>query len=142
MSMNQVTIMGRLTAKPELNFTVNGGFSVCSFNLAVDRPYRKDREKETDFFRVVAWRSTAEFVCKYFDKGDQILLTGTLRNSQYTVVGEEKPRTQTEIVAKEIYFTGSKPKPEGAASASSVHSGSGVDLEAFEEMCANEDVPF
>ena len=144
MSMNQVTLMGRLTAKPELKFTTNGGFPVCSFNLAVDRPYRKggDQKKETDFFRVVAWRSTAEFVCKYFDKGDQMLLNGTLRNNQYTPEGEEKPRTRTEIVAKEIFFTGSKPKSAEAAPESSAISKSGIDLEEFEELCADQEVPF
>ena len=143
-ALNQVNIMGRLTAKPELKFTSNGGFPVCSFTLAVDRPFRKgsEHEKETDFFRVVAWRSTAEFVCKYFDKGDQMLLTGSLRNKQYTPDGEDKPRTQTEIVAREIFFTGSKPKSAEPVPESSAQSNSGINLDEFEEMCADQDVPF
>lgn len=148
-AMNQVTIMGRLTATPELHFTKASGLPVCTFYLAVDRPYRKieaaggeEREKETDFFRVVAWRSVAEFVCKYFDKGDQMLMTGALRNSKYQVEGEDKPRIQTEIVVKEIFFTGGKPKSDEMAQDQPVKSLSGIDLAEFEDLCANEDVPF
>lgn len=109
--MNQVTIMGRLTAAPELR-TTPSGIAVCSFYLAVDRPHRKsdEKERETDFFRIVAWRNDAEFICKYFSKGDPMLLTGALRNTQYKVEGEEKPRTQTEIVVREIYYSGNKAK--------------------------------
>ena len=106
-TMNQVTLMGRLTATPELRNT-GGGIAVCSFYLAVDRPHRKsdEKERETDFFRVVAWRNDADFICKYYEKGDLMLLTGVLRTSQYQVEGEEKPRTQTEIVVREIYYSG------------------------------------
>lgn len=146
-TMNQVTVMGRLTAKPELKFTKSSGLPVCTFSLAVDRPYRKseDQEKETDFFRIVAWRSVAEFVSTYYDKGDLILLTGTLRNSRSTPEDEEKPRIQTEIVAKEIYFAGyGKVKPDSLHPNADQQTGSlsGVDLAEFEELCANEDVPF
>ncbi len=145
-AMNQVTMMGRLTAKPELKFTRSNGFPVCTFFLAVDRPFRKsdDKEKETDFFRIVAWRSVAEFVCKYFDKGDQMLLTGTLRNSKFTVEGEETPRSQTEIVVKEIFFTGynGQKKNDEMAQDTPNHTLSGVDLAEFEELCADQDVPF
>ncbi len=108
-TINQVTIMGRLTAEPELR-TTPAGINVCSFSIAVDRPYRKsdEKERETDFFRVVAWRNDADFICKYYSKGDLILLSGVLRNSQYQVEGEEKPRKQTEIVVRDIFYSGRK----------------------------------
>ena len=145
-AMNMVTIMGRLTAEPELKFTHTNGLAVCTFHLAVDRPYRKDEEKETDFFRVVAWRGIAEFVCKYFHKGDPLLLTGTLRNNKYTLEGETQPRITTEIIAKELFFTSGRKKTEpdttDGAGGTDAPSLSGVDLSEFEEICSGEDVPF
>ena len=69
--LNSIVIMGRLTAAPELKST-QSGVSVCSFNVAVDRDYAPNGEKITDFITVVAWRQTAEFVSRYFDKGQII----------------------------------------------------------------------
>ena len=70
MNLNKAIIAGRLTADPELKTTPNG-ISVCSFSVAVDRRYSKEK-KQTDFINVVAWRSTAEFITKYFSKGNSI----------------------------------------------------------------------
>ena len=79
--MNSIKITGRLVADPELKRTQNDT-PVCSFNVAVDRIYSK--EKEVDFFTVVCWRQTAEFVAKYFAKGRKILVEGEMQSRKYT----------------------------------------------------------
>ena len=78
--LNRITMTGRLVADPELRRT-QSGVSVTSFRIANDRDYGKGEEKETDFFDVVAWRSTAEFICKYFTKGRMISVDGRLQTS-------------------------------------------------------------
>lgn len=81
--MNKIFLQGRLTANPDCRQTQNG-ISMCRFTIAVDRPYKKDKEKETDFINVTAWRNTADFVARYFTKGKPILVEGSLRNNDYT----------------------------------------------------------
>ena len=66
--LNRIILQGRLTRDPELR-TTQAGISVCSFTLAVDRDFKRDGEKETDFIDIVAWRATADFVSKYFNQG-------------------------------------------------------------------------
>ena len=75
--------MGRLTADPELKQTQNG-IAYCMITVAVNRPKIKDKEQETDFISVQAWRNTAEFICKYFSKGKMIIVEGSIRNNNYT----------------------------------------------------------
>lgn len=115
--MNQIVIMGRLTADPELKETQSGK-SVTSFSVAVQRDYANEqKEYETDFIPVVAWRSTAEFVCRYFAKGQMIALTGRLQSRKYTDK-EGNNRTAYDVVADRVYFTGGKQddtKPAQAA---------------------------
>ena len=81
--MNKVILVGRLTADPEFRQT-QSGIPCCRFRIAVDRPKTKDGNQETDFIGCVAWRSTAEFVSRYFSKGKRIILEGQLRNNDYT----------------------------------------------------------
>lgn len=100
--INSVTLLGRLTAAPELKQT-GSGKSVTSFSIAVDK-YRK--EDGADFFTIVCWGGTAEFVCRYFQKGDPIAVQGRLENRSWQA-GSEK-RTVTEIIAGEVSFCGSK----------------------------------
>lgn len=77
--LNKVTIMGRLCALPELRKTASG-ISVCNARIAVERDYADGNgERETDFFDVVAWRGTADFLCGYFDKGRKVLVDGRLQ---------------------------------------------------------------
>ena len=77
--MNKVILMGRLTADPELK-TTPSGVSVASFSIAVDRRYAKQgEERQTDFINIVCWRQKAEFVCKYFVKGQLIALEGSIQ---------------------------------------------------------------
>ena len=97
--MNKVICIGRLCADPELRETPNGVF-VCSFRIAVDRP---GREKGTDFLSVAAWRERAQFVSKYFHKGDPIGVEGSLQSRTY----EDRTgarRTAVEIAAERLFF--------------------------------------
>ena len=81
--INNVTLMGRLTAAPELKQT-QSGVPVLSFCIAVDRNFQpKDGEKQADFINLVAWRNTAEFIARYFRKGDMIAVTGEIQTRKY-----------------------------------------------------------
>ncbi len=105
--LNLAIIMGRLTRDPELRETPNG-VSTATFSVAVDRDYKKDgQEKETDFFDIVAWRGTAEFICNNFAKGQMIALYGRLQKRSYEDANGTK-RTVTEVIADSVYFCGSK----------------------------------
>ena len=105
--LNSIIIMGRLTADPELR-TTSSGLSVSSFTVAVDRGYVKPgEEKKTDFIPVVAWRSTADFVSKYFRKGSMIAVQGSLQTRNYEDKNGNK-RTAFEIIADQVSFCGSK----------------------------------
>lgn len=106
--LNKVTLMGRLTKDPELRYT-QSNTAVTSFTLAVDRDYtNKDTgEKETDFIDFVAWRHTAEFVCKYFSKGRMAVVSGRLQ-VRYWEDNDGKRRKAVEVVAENVYFGDSK----------------------------------
>lgn len=105
--MNSVIIMGRLTANPELR-TTTSGVNVTTFTVAVDRDYVKAGEdRQTDFLRVIAWKSTAEFVTRYFTKGKMIAVEGSIQTRKYTdKSGTEKEAT--EIIAEKVHFCGDK----------------------------------
>lgn len=106
--LNHIVIMGRLTRDPELRHT-QSGIAVASFTVAVDRDYssRDGGEKQTDFINCVAWRSTGEFVSKYFTKGSMVVVSGRLQMRQYTDK-DGNNRTVAEIVADNVYFGESK----------------------------------
>lgn len=105
--MNSVCLLGRLTADPELRTTQNG-ISVTNFTVAVDRSYTpKGQEKQADFIPAQAWRHTAEFLCKYFRKGQRIALTGSLQTRSYTDRDGNK-RTAYEVVAEHVFSQNSR----------------------------------
>lgn len=109
---NLVVLTGRLTANPELKTTQNGA-SVCSFTIAVDRPYKSGEEKKTDFINIVAWRGTAEFITHYFTKGSLIGIEGSIQTRKY----EDKDgnnRTAFEVVANNAQFVMPKSSAEKA----------------------------
>ena len=112
--MNQIVIMGRMTRDPELRHTPNG-VAVASFTLAVDRGFspKDGGEKQTDFIDVVAWRNTAEFISKYFVKGQMAAVTGRLQIRDWTDKDGNKRRS-AEVVADNIYFTESKKSREAS----------------------------
>ena len=112
---NKIILMGRIVADPELKTTPQG-VSVCSFRIAVDRRFQqKGEEKKSDFFNVVAWRQTGEFVSRYFGKGRMILVEGELQTRPYTDKNGNQA-TWYEVNAERVSFTGEKAadKPEGA----------------------------
>lgn len=106
--LNKIVVMGRLTRDPELRWTQNGT-AVTSFSVACDRDFKSQSgEKETDFIDVVAWRTTAEFVSKYFAKGRMAVVIGRLQLRDWTDRDGNKRRA-AEIVADSVYFGDSKP---------------------------------
>lgn len=105
--INRVVLMGRLCADPEQKYT-NSGVAVTSFRIAVDRSYVKQGEqRQTDFFDVVAWRQTAEFVCRNFAKGSLIAIDGQLQSRTYQT-REGQNRTVIEVMADNVSFTGER----------------------------------
>ncbi len=106
--LNRIVIMGRLVRDPELR-TTQSGISVTSFTIAVDRDFknRDSGEKNTDFIDVVAWRQTAEFVCKYFAKGRMAVAEGRLQIRDWKDRDGNSRRT-AEVVADNVYFGDSK----------------------------------
>lgn len=130
--MNNITILGRITHDIEIRQTPNGTH-VTTFNVAVDR-YVKDGEKATDFIPVVCWRNTADFVGKYFVKGQAIAIVGSLQTRQYTDKNDKKC-TAFEVVANNVYFAGSK--SNGTAPATT------PTLSDFDEVASDDgDLPF
>ena len=115
--LNKIVIMGRLTRDPELRYT-QSQIPVASFSLAVDRDFggRDGGERQTDFIDVVAWRHTAEFVDKYFAKGDMAAVSGRLQIRDWTDKDGNKRRS-AEVVADSVYFGGSKRRETDAAPA-------------------------
>ena len=148
--MNSICLMGRLTGDPELK-TTQSGFSVTSFTVAVDRAYRsKDQERQTDFIPCTAWRQTAEFISRYFRKGQRIALQGTLQSRRYTA-NDGSQRTAFDVVVDNAFFCESKGSNAGGAP--SYDSQIPVVSEAkpafstanfgdFETILADEDLPF
>ena len=102
--LNHIVIMGRLTRDPELR-TTQAGVSVTSFTVAVDRDFggRDGGERQTDFIDCVAWRSTGEFVSKYFHKGSMMVVSGRLQSRKWQD-REGNNRTSWEINADNVYF--------------------------------------
>lgn len=148
--INVVVLMGRLTADPELKQTANGT-AVASFSIAVDRGFanKQTGERQADFINIVAWRQTAEFICKYFRKGSMIAVEGSLQSRSYEDK-EGKKRTVYEVVANNVSFTGSKAETGTGAVAPAIpfeapttafSSGSQGDFEVVSEQ-EDDDLPF
>lgn len=104
--LNRVILMGRLCADPELRQT-QSGIANCKFRIAVNRPKKQDGTQEADFISCTAWRSTAEFVCRYFSKGSMIVIEGQLRNNDYTD-GNGVKHYSMEVLADNVTFGESK----------------------------------
>ena len=111
--LNSVTIMGRMTRDPELRRT-DSGVAVASFALAVDSDYKdKNGERKTIFVDCVAWRSTGEYVSKYFSKGRMAIVKGQLDIREWTDKDGNK-RKSAEIIADNVYFGDSKKEDSGS----------------------------
>lgn len=140
--MNNVSLMGRLTADPELKTTQNG-ISYCRFTVAVNR-YSKDGEDTADFISCVAWRSTAEFICNYFLKGNKIALIGSIQTGSYTDKDGRKVYT-TDVNTDKVFFCESKKDGDNNTAAKSSkqrkpRKEEPIDDEVFEEIA--DDLPF
>ena len=113
--LNHITIMGRLTADPEIRRT-QSGVAVASFSLAVDQDFKAENgTRETDFIPCVAWRGTAEFVSKYFTKGRMAVVSGRLQIRSWTDSSGNKRRS-AEVVAESVYFGDSRPSGDACGS--------------------------
>lgn len=134
--LNHITIHGRITNEIELKQT-QSGVSVCNFNVAVDRSYKKEgEEKQTDFFTVVCWRGLAELVSKHFHKGKEILVSGEMQSRKWTDDNGNN-RTNWEVMANTVDFCGSK--SNGGDFAKPYQTNGTAN---FEEMDENSDLPF
>ena len=112
--MNVVCLVGRLTADPELRQTPNGT-NVCSFSVAVNRAFANaNGERQADFINCVAWRQTADFIARYFRKGQNIGLNGTIQTRTYQDKDTGKNRTAFEVVINNAYFVESKGTSQGS----------------------------
>lgn len=128
--LNRIIIMGRLTAFPEIKYTTNGT-AVCRFTVAVQRDFDKDI---TDFIECTAWRKTAEFIGKYFAKGEMIAVDGRLQTRNW----EDKngaSRKTTEIVVDSAYFCGGKKEYSPTKYQD-------VEFETYDESIDDGDLPF
>lgn len=108
--LNKSILMGRLTRDPELRYTQTN-IPVVSFTLAVDRSYKKDNEQQADFINIVAWRGTAEFVSKWFKKGQLVAVSGRIQSRNFTDK-DGNNRTAFEVVADECFFAEGKKNTE------------------------------
>jgi len=137
---NKVIEIGRITRDLELKTTTNGT-SVVSFTIAVNRPYNKENDHpEADFLPVVAWRHTAEFLCKYFGKGDPVLIEGRLQSKKYKDK-DNKDRTAIEIVAENVSFVEKKNKDSfDSESVSDISYSSGDS--SYEDLSDDDELPF
>ncbi len=140
--LNKITIMGRLAKDPELRRT-NSGTAVANFTIAVDRDFG---DKQADFFSVVAWKGTGEFVAKNFAKGRPILISGRLETQKWE--GNDGTKyTVTKIIAENVYFCDSKPmpapQPYTAPAPQPYTAPVANQYEGFEEISEDdEDLPF
>ena len=151
-SFNKVILIGNMVADPELKTTPNS-VNVCSFRIAVGRRYVKAGEQpQTDFIDIVAWRTQAEFVAKYFSKGKPILVCGAIQSRNWEDK-EGKKRTTIEVIADEVSFVERKSTSDAYASGSSsgdpgpaapppAYASGYESAPKFEEISADDDLPF
>ena len=133
--MNKAILMGRLTKAPELRYT-QSDIPVVSFTLAVDRGYKTDGERQADFINCVAWRNTAEFVSKWFSKGQLVAVSGRIQSRTYKD-RDGNNRTAVEVVVDEAFFAEKK----GGSTQEETELPPAVD--EFEELLGEDlDLPF
>ena len=137
---NLVVLTGRLTADPELRYTGNNT-PVTSFSIAVSRRYKAGEQAEAEFINIVAWRQTAEFVTKYFQKGSMIGIEGSIQTRRYIDKETGKNRTAFEVIANNVQFVESK--RDGASSSDAAAGFSNAAAGDFTAMADdNDDLPF
>lgn len=141
--LNEVVLMGRLTRDPEVKKTPSD-VSVCSFSIACERDIvsKQTNERETDYFDIVAWRSTADFVGKYFAKGRMIIVKGRLQKRYYDDK-EGNKRNVVEVVADTVYFGESKKSAESSTDTTSESAPKpAATVPDFDSNDVDDDLPF
>ena len=138
LNLNKVILCGRLTADVELKQTPNG-LPVCAFSLAINRKVAKDQPQKADFIKCVAWRQTAEFISRYFNKGSSICVVGSIQTRTWKN-DEGYARESVEVLVEEAMFVDSKSEA-GNHDAPSFTS-QPVVAPKFEELKTDEDLPF
>ena len=138
--LNKIIVMGRLTRDPELKKT-GSDKSVTKITLAVERDYGRDKEKETDFFDVVAWEKRAEFVAQYFTKGQLMCVEGRLQRRQWEDDNGQK-RYAYEILAESVYFADSKKSAEKPAKPGGSGDNANIDFGGDFDPFADDGLPY
>ena len=133
--MNKVILLGRLTKDPELRYTTTNNTAVASFTLAVNRKFAREGEQSADFINVVAWTKTAEFVSKYFTKGQQVAVVGRIQTRTWEDT-DGKKNYVTEVVADETYFADSKRESSNSTTVEKKDDG------GFTPLNTDDDLPF
>lgn len=152
-NFNKVILGGRLTAEPELKQT-SSGTPVTTFSIAVNRRFAKQGEqRQTDFINCTAWRSTAEFISRYFHKGSSIFVVGTLNQNSWTDAQSGQKRSTYEVTVDEANFVDSASENRSSSEASSYNpyenatsapefSSNKDEAPKFEQMVDDDDLPF
>ena len=135
-SSNMFILRGRTTADIELK--QSGDLTYCNFSVAVDRPYRKDKERETDFIYLTAYRGTAEFLANYVGKGTMIGVTGEIRTRTWEDDGQK--RSRTDFIVDEVEFAG--PKQSSDAPSTPAKQSAPKTKSAPVDEDADDDLPF
>lgn len=152
--MNKVILMGRLTKDPEIRYTGTGEpIAIARYTIAVNRPYKKDGQTQADFINVVSYRKAAEFIEKYFKKGQMIAIVGRLQVRSWDD-SEGKRHWSTEVITDEIHFAGGKnengsatqeaaaPQTAPAAPQSVVYPTADSGFYPVDESIEDDDLPF
>lgn len=140
MAFNKVILVGNLTEDPQIKATPSG-VAVVSFRIAVGRRFKTEGQPDADYFTIVAWRNTAEFIGKHFGKGDSILVCGQLQQRMYTDK-EGIKRSVVEVAADEVSFAGYRKPSEGGNAVPKAAQAEAVADVNLEELGTGDDLPF
>jgi len=136
--MNKVCLIGRLTKDPEIRYTEANNIMVTNFNLAINRRFVKEgEERQADFINIVAWSKTAEFISKYFRKGQQVGIVGRIQTRNWEDEQGQKHYI-TEVIAEEAYFADSKREAAFTEYGSAFSNNTGNEF----EVSSSDDLPF
>lgn len=133
--------MGRLTKDPELRYTTKNNTAVTAFTLAVNRRFSQEGQPQADFINIIAWGKTAEFVSKYFIKGQQVAVVGRIQTRTWDD-SEGKRHYVTEVVADETYFADSKRSGESGGGSQKANAQGGNVDDGFYPMDEDDELPF
>ncbi|MCR5144753.1 MAG: single-stranded DNA-binding protein [Lachnospiraceae bacterium] len=137
--MNKTIMMGRLTNDPDVRFGAGNNTQITRFNIAVNRQFKREGDPDADFFSCVCFGKTAEFVEKYFKKGNRILVEGEVRNNNYTNKDGQKVYG-TELLINSVEFCESKNSNNNSSAPSPA--GPAPDNSGFMEMPDEDELPF